>query len=1081
MAQYDGSIRLNTNIDSSGIKNGFSNMHNSFKKIDSEISHAKNSFESLSNTIKKLGSVIAAAFAFGKLVQFGKEAIELGSDLEEVQNVVDVTFTTMSNKVEEFSKKSAISAGLSETMAKRYVGTFGAMSKSFGFAEKDAYKMSTALTQLTGDVASFYNISQDEAYTKLKSVFTGETETLKDLGVVMTQSALDAYAMANGFGKTTSAMSEQEKVALRYQFVIQQLSGASGDFIRTSDSWANQVRILKLQFESLKATIGQGLINVFTPIIKTINILLSKLSAAANAFKSFTQLITGNKSGNSGSVGFPKSVGEEIGEGYDQASKGAENLASANEKVAKSSKKANKEANKQFSTLDKLNNLSSQKTDSNTNGSGGSSGGGESSGSAQIFDYGTLETGETVVDHLSNSLSSIWDVFQKAWKSKGKSVVNSAKKAFSSLKKSVKSIGDTLIEVFTNETGLEWLKSFLELLRSMFDVIESISTAFSTAWNSGAGFENVTAFFTMFTNINGLLTSIGDSFSRVFSNGTGAAIWTNILGIITGVYNIIGNLAKSIQTAWDTAGLGDSIWQGILNIVNIILGTLHNIADSTAEWAAQLDFTPLLTSIDTLLKAIEPLTENIGYGLEWFWNNVLLPMSSWVIEEAIPVFLGMVSAAIGVLNAVIEAFKPYGEWLWNTFLKPLGEWTGGVIVSAIESVAKMLDSLSNSISNNKGKVSDFTDILDNTLSPAMNFLSDTVIPDLKKMWEDLENALRPFNEFLSGVFNDTWKELITPALEYLYETVLPTLEETFENLWNDVLKPFGDFLSDTLEPAVKIVSEVLDMLWKKVVLPLAKDIEYILSKAFGGLAEVLNKTVFPVVKDCIEKFKFLWNKVLSPIATYLWNTFKPLVEGAFSSIGSIIDGISTSFGGFIDFITGVFAGDWEKAWNGIKETFSGIWKTIEGVAKDPINAVIGFINEMISGIAEGINNLISMLNKFKVDIPDNPFTGKGLSIGFNLQEIKVPQIPKLATGTVVPPNKEFLAVLGDNKREHEVVSPLSTIEQAVENVLQKNKGAGNGKITIEIPIVLDGRQISKVVQDYDREYFERTGKPLFTY
>ena len=86
------------------------------------------------------------------------------------------------------------------------------MTKAFGFNEQKAYEMSTALTSLAGDVASFYNISQDEAYTKLKSVFTGETETLKDLGVVMTQSALDAYAMANGFGKTTQEMSEAEKV-----------------------------------------------------------------------------------------------------------------------------------------------------------------------------------------------------------------------------------------------------------------------------------------------------------------------------------------------------------------------------------------------------------------------------------------------------------------------------------------------------------------------------------------------------------------------------------------------------------------------------------------------------------------------------------------------------------------------------------------------------------------------------------------------------------------------------------------------------------------------------------------------------
>ena len=209
---------------------------------------------------KKAGLAIAAAFSVKKILDFGAACVELGSDLAEVQNVVDVTFPAMSKQVDAFAKNAAAQFGLSETMAKKFTGTFGAMAKAFGFNEQAAYEMSSALTGLAGDVASFYNISQDEAYTKLKSVFTGETESLKDLGIVMTQAALDQYALANGFGKVTAKMNEAEKVALRYKFVTEQLSLAAGDFSRTSDGWANQVRVLKLQFESLQATIGQGLI-----------------------------------------------------------------------------------------------------------------------------------------------------------------------------------------------------------------------------------------------------------------------------------------------------------------------------------------------------------------------------------------------------------------------------------------------------------------------------------------------------------------------------------------------------------------------------------------------------------------------------------------------------------------------------------------------------------------------------------------------------------------------------------------------------------------------------------------------------
>ena len=159
----------------------------------------KRQMNSMMGLAKKAGAALASAFAVRKLVEFGKKCLELGSDLAEVQNVVDVTFPTLSAQVDQFAKSAAASFGLSETMAKQYTGTFGAMAKAFGFTEKQALDMGTTLTGLAGDVASFYNLSQDEAYAKLKSVFTGETESLKDLGVVMSQTSLDAYALENGF------------------------------------------------------------------------------------------------------------------------------------------------------------------------------------------------------------------------------------------------------------------------------------------------------------------------------------------------------------------------------------------------------------------------------------------------------------------------------------------------------------------------------------------------------------------------------------------------------------------------------------------------------------------------------------------------------------------------------------------------------------------------------------------------------------------------------------------------------------------------------------------------------------------
>ena len=279
MGKSDAGVIISTKLDTEDIKKGAEEIKEELEDVKEEVEGVGENSEKAGDAIggelvtgfKKLGKAIAAAKIVEKLYEFGKEAIELGSDLEEVQNVVDVTFETMSDSVNKFAKDAQKSAGLSEKMAKQYVGTFGAMADSFGFTEVEAYEMSTALTQLTGDVASFYNLSQDEAMNKLKGVFTGETEALKELGVVMTQAALDNYALANGFDKTTSSMTEQEKVALRYQFVMDQLSASSGDFVRTQDSWANQSKVLALQWESLMATLGTGLIDVLSPGMEFLN------------------------------------------------------------------------------------------------------------------------------------------------------------------------------------------------------------------------------------------------------------------------------------------------------------------------------------------------------------------------------------------------------------------------------------------------------------------------------------------------------------------------------------------------------------------------------------------------------------------------------------------------------------------------------------------------------------------------------------------------------------------------------------------------------------------------------------------
>lgn len=415
----------------------------------------------------KIGAAIAAGLSVKAFASFTKSCLDLGSDLTEVQNVVDTAFPKMSSRLDSFAKNAASSFGLSETMAKKYAGTFGAMSKSFGFAEKEAYTMSTALTGLAGDIASFYNISQDEAYTKLKSVFTGETETLKDLGVVMTQANLDQYALANGFGKTTSAMTEQEKVALRYQFVMSQLSLAQGDFAKTSGSWANQVRILTLQFESFKAAIGQGLINILTPVIQTINVLMGRLVALANTFKRFTEVLTGKKSQN---IGLSNATND-----VDNLTSSADNAAGSVGNIGKTADKTASKLKRALFGFDQINKVDAK--DTSTGATGGASGGSSAS----------IDTGlNAALDDQNKKADALGKGYKKLRRS-----LEHLKESFSGFTAVLKSGGKWMFANILKPLG-EWTMQKLapklvEALASAFDLLtvalKAAAPVFKTIWD----------------------------------------------------------------------------------------------------------------------------------------------------------------------------------------------------------------------------------------------------------------------------------------------------------------------------------------------------------------------------------------------------------------------------------------------------------------------------------------------------------------------------------------------------------------------------------------------------------------------
>ncbi len=273
------------------IGGSFRAVQNQVKDVEKQVSASTGK---IGNAFAGLGKKLIGAFAVGSLVNLGKQAVDLASDLQEVQNVVDTAFGSMSDQVEAWSKTTVEKFGMSQLSAKQTASTYMAMSKGLGLAGQQAADMAMAVAERTGDIASFYNMSQAEADTMLKSIWTGETESLKQIGVVMTQTNLDAYALANGFGKTTAAMSQSEQVMLRYQYVMEQTGLAAGDFEKTSGSWANQTRVLSERFKELLAILGSGLIQALTPVIQFLNTVLSKLIDAATAATQFIGSLFGS-------------------------------------------------------------------------------------------------------------------------------------------------------------------------------------------------------------------------------------------------------------------------------------------------------------------------------------------------------------------------------------------------------------------------------------------------------------------------------------------------------------------------------------------------------------------------------------------------------------------------------------------------------------------------------------------------------------------------------------------------------------------------------------------------------------------
>ena len=356
-----------------------------------------------------IGKVYATYWALFRGFRLLGDAIDISSSLTEVENVVRQTFGQYESLINNFAKTSIEKFGMSELSAKQFASRFQAMGTALDIPQGKMAKMSIRLTELAGDMASFYDVSQEDIAKSLQSVFSGTTAPMRRYGIDLTQATLKEWALKQGLDANISSMTQAEKAMLRYQYVLAHTTNITGDFARTADTWHNQITMLKENFKALGAVVGGGLINAFKPFIKVLNSVLQKVISFAEMVTNALGSIFGWKyeaSKGAGISGLADDIGS-ASDGMDDLSNAAGSAGKNTGGIAKNAKKAKKEIQQATRAFDELKVISKQSKD-NTSGSGsGGSGGGSGSGGSGGGDTGKLVQTDTIFKKFKSDIKDL--------------------------------------------------------------------------------------------------------------------------------------------------------------------------------------------------------------------------------------------------------------------------------------------------------------------------------------------------------------------------------------------------------------------------------------------------------------------------------------------------------------------------------------------------------------------------------------------------------------------------------------------------------------------------------------------------
>ncbi|WP_461199589.1 phage-like protein [Clostridioides difficile] len=962
-----------------------------------------------------VGKMVGVALGATAIAAFGKSCIDLGSDLNEVQNVVDVTFGSMAQDINDFAKTSITQMGMSETVAKRYTGTMGAMLKSSGLSTKQAADMSKTITQLSADMSSFYNLDSEEAFTKIRSGISGEIEPLRQLGINMSVANLEAYAMSKGITKAYQNMSQSEQTLLRYNYLLSVTKDAQGDFVRTQGAWANQTRILSEQFNVLKTTLGQALINMFTPVVKMLNTLILKLQVVAQQFKAFTESVFGDNA-SSGSFGsIPKDI-ESIGNNSDGASDLINGIGDASKDTAKKIKGL-------IGGFDEINTLTKN---SDTEGLGDM--GNVTSPISPNIDTGNLSK---VNQELNKMLADMFKPFQDAWSKEGQATIDRMKYAFTSIKDVIKSIGSSFKEVWTNGTGTEILTTTLHILQNIFNIIGDINNAFIIAWESNnLGTQLIQSISDALLNVLRIIRDIGNSFIEVWNNGTGIEFCTNILNLLKTIFDIIGSIAGAFDIAWKSNETGTILIQTIFNMLNSILELINNIGQTFVEvWnnGTGVEINTLILQILTdIFGTINEITD--AFSIAWESNNI----GKQIIQGICDIITNLLTLLHNMQESCREAWAVVGVPLATTFYEILN-----AIIGVIENLT--------------GKL---VEVWDN----GGEHLYLGIVKLAQKIFELVGYVITDFiAPFANGLI-----DILAPAISFVLD-VLGTLADYLTNFIDWLLnegKPVLDTIIIVLGSmavafgVVKAACTVFDTVKKGI--DIFNGLKNTISAA-GGVMRLIPQ----VLGTMLGPFGLVVVAVGALIAAGVllyknWDTIKKKALEIFGYIKNFISGVCSKIGGFfnsmgtkiksvINSIPGVF----KKAFNGLAN-----------IVKAPLNAVIKLFNSSLGSLKFDIPDWVPGFGGNSFGIPKIPLLAKGGII----EQPTLSMVGERGTEAVVP--------LENNTQGLDLLA--SKIMERMNGLGTNNNTSGD--LTVELK--MDGNKMGEVVIKAFRQMERKTGKTI---